>query len=124
VSWEGAAGSRIATVELVNDGASSCNVPRLVRPVLIDGSGRGLAAGVAPSDDGPTIELRSHENVTTLVQVTNVCGEPPVAPVTISFEFADGVGVDARPLASDDVTVPPCNGPGQPASIEMQPWSH
>jgi hypothetical protein len=30
----------------------------------------------------------------------------------------------ASPFSPTDATVPPCNGPGSPASIAMHPWAH
>ena len=59
---------------------------------------------------------------TTLVDVANYCGPAPVAPVTVAFQFANGE-VRATPVSPTDATVPPCNGPGQPAQIDMHPWS-
>lgn len=121
-SWEGAAGSRIATVEVANRGSQACSIPAIARPALVDGSGTGLAVGGAAI--GPaTIEIPPGDHVSTLVQVANVCFPQVIAPVTIVFDFGDGSGVGAAPLTPTDVTVPPCNGPGRPASIEMQPWS-
>jgi hypothetical protein len=123
VSWEGAAGSRIATVELKNDGPEPCTLPAVARPILIDGSGGPLALGAAPADPG-TIELESGAIAHGLVQVSNICPvKPVVAPVTIVFDLGDGVSITAQPLSAGDATVPPCNGPTQPSEIQMQPWT-
>ena len=124
VSWEGAAGSRIATVELKNDGPAPCTIPAVARPALIDGSGRALALGVAPGGDPGTIELESGATAHGLVRTSNIClAAPPAAPVTILFDFGDGTSIAARPFAPDDTAVAPCNGPTQPSEIEMQPWT-
>ncbi len=122
-AWEGAAGSRIATVTVINGGRETCMLPSLARPSLVDGSGRGLAVGQAPTRNVKTIDLAAGAALTTLVQVSNVCGAAPIAPVSLSFDLGDGHGVDARPLTADDVTVPPCNGPTLPAQIDMQRWT-
>jgi len=121
-SWEGAAGSRIATVNLTNEGSRACVVPQVARPSLVDGSGVGLAIGEWTAT-GAGVELAPGERATTLVQVSNVCPTTEVvAPVTIQLDFKDGFGLAVKPLTPTDTTVPPCNGPGQPASIEMHPW--
>jgi hypothetical protein len=124
VSWEGAAGSRIATVELKNDGPEPCTVPAAARPALIDGSGRALALGVAPGGEPGTIELESGAVAHALVRTSNICpSSPPAAPVTVLLDFGDGTSVAAQPLAPDDAEVAPCNGPTQPSEIDMQPWT-
>ncbi len=124
VSWEGAAGSRIATVELKNDGPEPCTVPAAARPALIDGSGRALALGVAPGGEPGTIELESGATAKALVRTSNIClAAPPAAPVTVLLDFGDGTSVAAQPFAPDDAEVAPCNGPTQPSEIDMQPWT-
>ena len=124
VSWEGAAGSRIATIELKNDGPEPCTVPAVARPALIDGSGRALALGAAPGGDPGTIELESGAVAHGLVRTSNICvAAPPSPPVTILLDFGNGSSIAAQPLAPDDATVAPCNGPSQPSEIDMQPWT-
>jgi len=98
-------------------------MPAVAQPILVDGSGRGLAVGVKAGSEVPTFDLTPGARAERLVQVSNYCGPDPVAPVSVSFEFGDGRGIDAEPRSSDDVTVPPCNGPGQPSEITMHPWS-
>jgi hypothetical protein len=61
--------------------------------------------------------------LTTHAQAGNDCSPPAVAPVTIAFVLGDGSRVVATPLSSDDVTTPPCNGPGEPGTMSMQPWT-
>src|SRR4051812_30997893 len=79
-SWEGAAGSRIATVTLTNEGAVACSIPVYSNPALIDGHERVLAQGVGMLADG-TVTLDPGGSVATEVAVANVCGQPPIAPV-------------------------------------------
>jgi len=47
--WEGAAGSRIAQLEMTNTGSSSCTIRAMERPQLVDGSGKVLIDGPAAS---------------------------------------------------------------------------
>lgn len=126
-AWEGAAGSRIASVEVMNGSAASCSLPSTARPALIDGHRAVLAQGRVTNGSGGSIDVGSIEiapggTVTTVVSVSNVCGAPPAPPVTVAFDLGSGALI-ATPLTSSDATVPPCNGPGQPAVIEMQPWA-
>ncbi len=120
--WEGAAGSRIADIEVTNSGRDTCTLEKLERPQLIDGAGRVLIDGTAPTS-GAVIELAPGGRATTLVEASNYCGAAPVPPVQVAFVLRDGKRFIAAPPTPTDATVPPCNGPGQPAVIGMQPWA-
>jgi hypothetical protein len=118
--WEGAAGSRIGHVQLTNNGSGTCSTPDTWQPTLVDGTGATLIEG-HPSTTATRITLPAGQTVTTLVLVSNYCGPTPSAPVSLSF-VVDGATLTAAPETANDTTTPPCNGPGQPGSIEMQPW--
>jgi hypothetical protein len=121
-AWDGAAGHRIASVSLTSHAAGDCVIAPLPVPALVDGSGRVLAAGTGVPAGAP-LTLRPGEVVRTEVDVSNVCGAAPVAPVTVAFDMGGGRPLVAEPLTANDTTVPPCNGPSLPASIQMHPWS-
>ena len=61
--------------------------------------------------------------MTTLVSASNYCGPAPQSPVRVAFVLGDGRRIVAAPATQGDTSVPPCNGPGQPGAIEMQPWA-
>jgi hypothetical protein len=118
--WEGAAGNRIADVELTNIGQRRCTVHSLSRPQLVDGKGGVLIKGSDPT----TFKLLAMEPgdvLRTLVDASNYCGSSPRPPVTVDF-VQDNALIVATALTPTDTTLPPCNGPGQPGSIQMQPW--
>lgn len=121
-SWEGAAGHRIADVELANTSQAPCVVPVWTRPQLVDGNGTVLIEGadqVSPS----TLTFVPGTRLATLVQDGDYCGPAPVAPVTVAFLVGD-VRVVATPVTPTDTTVPPClSSPGSAGTIEMQGWS-
>ena len=121
--WDGAAGHRIATIELTNTGAVACTVRAVARPQLVDGQGTVLIDGPAAAPSAP-LTVDPGGVLTTLVQDSNYCGPAPLPPVTVAFVMPDGTGrVVADPLTPTDTSgVPPCLGPGGPGSIEMQPW--
>jgi hypothetical protein len=119
--WEGAAGHRIAHVELTNAGSVACMVPVMARPQLVDGRGSVLIDGTNPTAGGIRTVVPGGI-LKTLVQDGNYCGPAPVAPVTVAFVVSDGGRIVATPFAPSDATLPPCNGaPGSPGDIEMQP---
>ena len=119
--WEGAAGSRIADVSMTNHAKVPCAMYAQPRPDLVDHAGKVLVRGSA----SPTgaFEVKPGQTVTTLVDVSNVCEDNPRFPLTVAFEEGADGRIIADPESPTDTTVPPCNGPGQPADISMHPWS-
>jgi hypothetical protein len=122
-AWEGAAGHRIATIVVRNSGSSACSLPTLLSPALVDGDGHALIMG-APAAASASITLGTPDTATAMVDMTNYCGAAPSSPLGIllylpsrilRFELVPGPGVRLP------IDPPPCNGPSQPASIEMQP---
>jgi len=121
--WEGAAGNRIATVELTNAGSSPCTIASLDRPQLVDGHGSVLIDGTKPASSG-RLTVGPGDVLSTLVDDANYCGPTPVAPVTLAFVTADGGRFVATPFSPTDATVPPCNGgSGSAGDISMHPWA-
>jgi hypothetical protein len=121
--WEGAAGHRIAHVDLVNNGSVGCTVDAMAKPELVDGSGSILIEGSNPPPSD-VLTIAPGKPVTALVQDGNYCGQTPEAPVSVAFVFGDGRRVVASPVSPTDATVPPCLGAaGSPGTIEMQPWT-
>jgi hypothetical protein len=120
--WDGAAGSRTAHLALRNVGALPCTVQSIAKPQLVDGHGSVLIDSKAPTSYSQ-LTVAPGQDLTTLAQDSNYCGPAPTAPVTVAFVLADGRRIVATPFSPTDTTVPPCNGPGQPASISMHPWA-
>jgi hypothetical protein len=120
--WEGAAGHRIAHVEMTNTGSSPCTVRSLARPQLVDGSGAVLIDGTDPAVS-EVLTTDPGSVLTTLVQDGNYCGPAPVAPVSVAFVMPQG-RIVATPVSPTDATLPPCLGQaGSAGTIEMQPWA-
>ncbi len=121
--WEGAAGHRIAHVELTNTGSGPCIVGMMARPQLVDGHGSVLIDGSGPPSSG-FLTAAPGSIVKTLVQDGNYCGPAPVPPVTVAFVLSGGGRIVASPVSPTDATVPPCLGaPGSAGDIQMQPWA-
>jgi len=121
--WEGAAGHRIAHVEMTDKGSGSCLIRKVDQPQLVDGHGSVLIDGVPPTSTS-TLTITPGAVVKTLVQDANYCGPDPVAPVTVAFIIGTGGRIVATPVSPTDVTVPPCNGgTGSAGDIQMQDWA-
>ncbi len=119
--WEGAAGQRVATIELTNLDAVECRMELVPRVLLVDGTGKVLIdSGPSASDEIAT--LAPFARATTLVAVGNWCGPTPPAPIRVTFAFSGGARLIAAPASPTDLSLPPCNGPSQPATISMRPW--
>jgi hypothetical protein len=121
-AWEGAAGHRIANVKLRNTGAKACEVPKLLRPVLIEQAGNALILGTPPQAV-EAIAIAASTSATTFVDMTNYCGADPTSPLGIRLYLTTDTSVEAYPAGGVPLPIdpPPCNGPNQAASIEMQP---
>jgi hypothetical protein len=120
--WEGAAGSRIANVQLTNRGTTDCLLEQLARPQLVNGDGGVLIDGRSPAS-GDQITVAPGAVLNTLVEAGNYCKAAPPPPVSVAFVFRDGGRVVAQPVDPSDATLPPCLGPTQPATIDMHPWA-
>lgn len=131
VGWQGAAGSRIAEVEVTNTSSGPCVLRGTPGLQLLDGNGAILidsaTAGtggrptVAPSD--PTFSLAPGDAVRTDVSASNYCGPSPSLPLSIAFVVPGGGTFVAVPGsdAPDGFAVPPCSGDGGGA-IAMNGW--
>jgi hypothetical protein len=120
-AWEGAAGSRIGTVEMTYTGSTPCTIPSTSEVWLIDVTGAALINGTGV-DSSTNESVTVGDRLTTLVRASNGCGEQPTRAVTVAFATDTG-RVVATPLTPTDKTMPPCNGPGEASIIEMQPWT-
>jgi hypothetical protein len=121
--WEGAAGSRIAHLELTNAGSAACVVESVARPQLVDRSGTVLINGPSPTSSTP-LSIGPRGVLTTLVEAGNYCGPAPQLPVSVAFVMSDGKRVVAAPRSATDTTIPPCmSSPGAAGTIGMHPWS-
>lgn len=122
-AWDGAAGHRIATVVVENVGPTACTIWTLAAPQLVDNNGVVLMSG-NPGGTPGSLTLASNATATTMVDAANYCGPDPALPLTVAFAFLDGRHLGASPdLNPRDVSdAPPCNGPGRPGDIQMQPF--
>lgn len=118
-SWEGAAGSRIAWIVVTNVGEEPCDLGGPPAAALLDGAGAVLAVSKEPLGGGPGVRLASGKEALLFVAVGNWCGEPPRPPLSIGLTLPDGLQMIARPADGLAVEPPPCNGPGQPATISV-----
>jgi hypothetical protein len=123
VGWDGAAGNRIATVELTNTTATDCRLTQY-QLSLVDGGGRGQGL-ILSQELQPGVFVASGATVHTLVDVSNYClAFVPVEPVSIRLDDPLEHGdVVLTPAAGGISGVPPCSGaPGSAGSISQQAW--
>ena len=121
--WEGAAGSRIADVELTNTGSTPCDLETMAKPQLVSGHGDILIDGSTPSGTA-ILTLAAGDVVKTLVRASNYCGPAAEPWVSVAFVTSYEALFVATPLSPTDTTLPPCNGPpGSAGTIEMQAWA-
>jgi hypothetical protein len=125
VDWQGAAGSRIADVVLVNTSFSRCSIRNYPQVRLVSSRGKVLIAGHAASTTAAVHVLAGLGSVKTEVADSNYCGPSYAKPVTLVLVLPGTLGrVVAIPLSATDTTgVPPCLGaPGSTGHISMHAW--
>jgi uncharacterized protein DUF4232 len=125
VDWQGAAGSRIADVELVNTSFSTCRIRNFPRVRLVTAHGTILINGRPASTTAATRVLGRLGFLKTEVSANNYCGASPARPVTLVFVLPGSLGrVVAIPGSPTDLDgVPPCLGaPGSAGHISMHAW--
>ena len=123
VDWTGAAGSRIADVEIVNTSFAHCSLRDFPQVKLVSSSGAVLIAGASASTTAHTHGLPALATLKTAVAASNYCGGAYTTPVTLAFALPGAVGqVIASPAGSTSLSgVPPCNGaPSSAGHIAMQ----
>jgi uncharacterized protein DUF4232 len=121
-AWEGAAGHRIATITIHNGGATACALPQYLRPALVDVDGHALIVGQLVPEPAP-ITFPAGADATTLVDMANYCGAAPTAQLLIRFYLPSEDSFEAGDTTRGrgPLDPPPCNGPTEPGSIQMQP---
>lgn len=125
VDWQGAAGSRIADVELVNTSFTTCTIRNYPRVRLVSAHGAILVNGKAASTTAALHVLPRLGFLKTEVSDSNYCGASYAKPVTLVFVLPGTLGrVVAIPLSATDTSgVPPCLGaPGSLGHISMHAW--
>lgn len=125
VDWQGAAGSRIADVQLVNTSFYACTIRNYPQVRLVNSHGTILLGGHAASTTAAVHVLAPLGFLKTEVQDSNYCGSAPTRPSTLVFVLPAPLGrVVAIPVSGhDDTGVPPCFGdPGSAGHIAMHAW--
>jgi len=118
--WEGAAGSRIATVDVKNIGGSTCNLAAPMAEKLLDGIGAPLITSTGDQAVGSSMALGNDQTAKLLVSVANWCSAKPTDPVSIGLTLAGGTSFVAEPANGVTFDPPPCNGASQPTTVGVQ----
>ena len=120
--WSAAAGSRGADVLVENAGPSRCVLGAAPSVAIVDDAASVLLEGgpEAASGEGPTLEPGGTATFTVLA--SNWCDQPVGLPYHLVLRAEGGaVQVTGLDLATND-DLPPCNGPGQPATLSANAW--
>jgi hypothetical protein len=124
VRWTGAAGSRIASVELTSSAPADCRLPDY-QLALVDKGGRGQLL-ILNEEIQSGFVLSPHDQAQTWVAVSNYClAYVPIEPVSIRLDDATAEHGDIVLAPSSDSMsgVPPCNGaPNSGGTITQQDW--
>ena len=130
---EGAAGSRDLTINLSNVSATTCTVQGTPAITLLDENRNPITSGVefsqappqwkadgSPEPPGwPVVTLLAGHSALVRARWSNWCPQGRAVPVW-QMDVPGGGTVDVNGI--DPADPPPCNGPGQPSTIEEGPF--
>jgi hypothetical protein len=121
-AWEGAAGHRIATIVIHNDGPATCLLEQYLRPALVDSAGHALIVG-APAAETVPITFPNGADAVSYVDMANSCDSATLPPYRIRLYLPDESSFELSVAANvpGPIDLPPCNGPTEPGQIQMQP---
>lgn len=118
--WGAAAGSRGADIVLANQGDVACTLTAMAQVAIVDNTSAPIVQSDPSTDGGPTLQPGDTASFTVLLG--NWCDESAALPLHVVLRTADaGVQVPGLDLEAPDL--PPCNGPGQPPVLSVQPWA-
>ena len=120
--WGGAAGSRGSDVVVENRGTSPCLLPAGPTVALVDQAGTAILTS-APTLAGAGPELPAGGSIGFSLVLGNWCDQAVSLPLRLRLALAsDGIDIDELVVATLD-DLPPCNGPGQPATLSTTEWA-
>ena len=103
-----------------NQGAAACLLPAGPTIALLDDAGTVLLTTPAQAGSGPSLAPSGTAGFSLLIG--NWCAQGTGLPLHFRLALA-GDAVDIANLAITTTDeLPPCNGPGQPASLSTSPW--
>jgi hypothetical protein len=132
-SMEGAAGSREGVIVFTNISSDTCTLEGRPTITLLDQSGQPITSGVnvssaepgwsvngSPEPAGwPVVTVKADDAASVRVRWSNWC--PDGSPIPV-WRFGMPNGETVGVTGMDVVGPPPCNGQGQPSSIEEGPF--
>ena len=119
--WGGAAGSRGSDILVQNRGAAPCLLPAGPTVALVGQDATAILTSSPPlAGVGP--ELAAGGTIGFSLLVSTWCDTSVSLPLRFRLALAsDGIDVDELVVATVD-DLPPCNGPGQPATLSTTAW--
>ena len=117
--WGAAAGSRGADIVVANQGDVACTLTATAQVAIVDDTSAPIVQSDPSTDGGPLLEPGESAGFTILLG--NWCDESAALPLHVLVRTADA-GVQVQGLDLTASNLPPCNGPGQPPVLTVQPW--
>jgi hypothetical protein len=119
--WGGAAGSRGADVTVKVTGATSCLLPPRPVVAILDATGTVLVQ-TKPVVAASQPPLNAGAPASFSIILSNWCDAKAKLPLRPALVLESGaVEIAGLSMATPD-DLPPCNGPGQPASLSATEW--
>ena len=118
--WGGAAGSRGSDVVVQSVAGGPCLVPAGPAVALVDAGGAVLLSTQPRAGSGPSLAPGGTLGFSVLLG--NWCAQGIQLPLHLRLALAGDVVDIANLVVSSPDDLPPCNGPGLPASLSVSDW--
>lgn len=119
--WGGAAGSRGSDIVIENVGTAACLLPAGATIAVLDPAATVLLTN-APAQAGTGPELAPGGTTGFSLLFGNWCDQAVNLPLHFQLALAsDTADIEGLAVTTTD-DLPPCNGPGQPATLSTTDW--
>jgi hypothetical protein len=120
--WQGAAGSREGSIRATNRSGATCVLGGSPRITLTDRTGNVLVSTSEEGSPPEAIILAPGDVAQAPIRFANWCGATG-QPGSVRAELPGGPATAPVGDAAEGIAYPPCNGPGQPALLEVKGWT-
>lgn len=120
--WQGAAGSREGAIIATNQSDRTVALGGAPRVTVVDASGNTLRSTSEEGSPPVAIVLAPGEQAFAPLRFSNWCGNTG-DPTSVTAQLPADTGTASVSYQDNGISYPPCNGPGQPATLSIKGWT-
>ncbi len=120
--WQGAAGSREGAIVATNQSSRTVALGGSPRVTLVDTGGNTLRSTSEEGSPPIAIILDPGDRAYAPLRFSNWCGDTG-NPASVTAELPGNTGTADVDYRDNGISYPPCNGPGQSATMSIKGWT-